>query len=61
MDRTNELKRGRVLAVVWQSGKKTKLILDQGVGYWLRKTQYRDETFFDLRSSLEVQATCMTE
>ncbi|MGU4702432.1 hypothetical protein K6L09_37845 [Burkholderia cepacia] len=32
VDRTNELQHGRVVAVTWESGKKSKLIFDQGVG-----------------------------
>ena len=52
-----DLQHGRVLTVDWASGIKSKVILDQGMGYW----RVRDQTKFDFSLSPEVQVTRMAE
>ncbi|WP_349606897.1 DEAD/DEAH box helicase [Cupriavidus sp. DF5525] len=61
VDRTNDLQHGRVLSVTWASGRKTRIILDQGVGYWQPKTQYREQTDFNFGAMLEKQIEQMAE
>ncbi|WP_087723517.1 DEAD/DEAH box helicase [Pandoraea sp. PE-S2T-3] len=59
--RTYDLQHSRVVAVSWASGKRTRLILDQGVGYWQPRTPYRDQLHFDFSASLTAQGSRMVE
>ncbi len=52
---------GRVMTIEWKSGKQTKLLLDQGMGYWKAMMPYRDETEFDFDSHEEEQVKSMTK
>ncbi|ANC44724.1 DEAD/DEAH box helicase [Pandoraea pnomenusa] len=61
VEKPYDLQHSRVISVSWASGRKTKLILDQGVGYWQPKTAYRDQTYFDFNESLEAQGSRMVE
>jgi len=61
VEKPYDLQHSRVISVTWASGRKTKLILDQGVGYWQPKTAYRDQAYFDFNESLEAQGSRMVE
>ncbi|MDN7735258.1 hypothetical protein [Burkholderia gladioli] len=61
VEKSYDLQHSRVISVSWASGRKTKLILDQGVGYWQPKAAYRDQLYFDFSGSLEAQANSMVE
>lgn len=56
-----ELQHSRVISVKWASGKFSRIILDQGMGYWIPKMQYRDELNFDFYQSPEGQLLQMVE
>lgn len=57
----HEVQHGRVLTVHWASGRQSRIILDQGMGYWAARTQYRDELTFDFNATTEVQIEAMNE
>ncbi|MGT2458964.1 helicase-related protein [Cupriavidus basilensis] len=61
VEKTYDLQHSRVISVSWASGRKTRLILDQGVGYWQPRTPYRDQLDFDFSASLEAQGSRMVE
>lgn len=61
VEKTYDLQHSRVISVTWASGRKTRLILDQGVGYWQPRTPYRDQVDFDFGASLEAQGGRMIE
>ncbi|WP_031360989.1 DEAD/DEAH box helicase [Caballeronia sordidicola] len=61
VEKSYDLQHSRVISISWASGKKSKLILDQGVGYWQPKTPYREQTYFDFNGSLETQARQMED
>ncbi len=50
-----EISHGRVISIVWASGRKSRIILDQGMGYWRVQMPYRDEMEFDFYQSFEEQ------
>jgi hypothetical protein len=60
-EKPHDIQHSRVLSVSWASGKKTKLILDQGAGYWKPRTPYRDQTSFNFNARVEAQETRMSE
>ncbi|WP_020655807.1 DEAD/DEAH box helicase [Massilia niastensis] len=57
----HEVQHGRVLTIHWASGRQSRIILDQGMGYWTARTQYRDELNFDFNATTEVQIEAMRE
>jgi hypothetical protein len=57
--RSRDLQHGRVITVVWASGVQSKILLDQGMGYWLARTHYRDQLAFDFYQSYEGQVKAM--
>ncbi|MHA6839801.1 DEAD/DEAH box helicase [Ralstonia pseudosolanacearum] len=59
--KTYDLQHSRVISVSWASGRKTRLILDQGVGYWQPRMPYYGQVDFDFCASLEAQGNCMVE
>ncbi|MTI11858.1 DUF1998 domain-containing protein [Sansalvadorimonas verongulae] len=56
-DKPWELLHGRVITIEWKSGKQSRILLDQGMGYWQPRAMYRDELEFDFSAS----ATAQTE
>ena len=56
-----ELQHSRVISVTWASGKRSRIILDQGMGYWIPRMQSRDELNFDFYQKLENQVSQMVE
>lgn len=52
-----ELQHSRVITVDWTSGKKCKIFLDQGMGYWRGMMPYKDQMRFDFSASIEQQIT----
>lgn len=61
VEKSYDLQHSRVISVSWASGRKTRLILDQGVGYWQPKVAFRDQLYFDFNDSLEAQASRMAD
>lgn len=57
----HELQHGRVITVTWASGKVTRIILDQGMGYWKPRTQFRNELAFDFIDTATKQVQSMRE
>lgn len=51
----------RIITVNWASGTVSKILLDQGMGYWRGKTPYRDQMGFDFNASHSEQAMQMLE
>jgi DNA-directed RNA polymerase subunit RPC12/RpoP len=60
-EKTYEMQHGRVISIVWASGQTSKIILDQGVGYWQPRAAYRDEMDFNFNASIDVQLNRMSE
>lgn len=60
-EKAQDMQHSRVLSVSWASGRKTKLILDQGAGYWQPRTPYRDQVYFNFNEHVEAQGTRMFE
>lgn len=60
-ERSRELQHARVITVDWASGKRSKVFLDQGMGYWRGRMPYRDQMGFDFRANHESQALQMLE
>lgn len=56
-----ELQHGRVITVFWASGKQSRIIMDQGMGYWQPRTLHRDDLNFDFYQSAECQAIQMVD
>ena len=56
-----ELLHGRVITIDWLSGKQSKILLDQGMGYWNPRMPYRDEMEFNFELEPEEQLVVMTE
>lgn len=59
--RSRDLQHGRVITVAWASGVQSKIFLDQGMGYWLARTHYKDQLAFDFYQSYEGQAKAMLD
>lgn len=55
MNKAYELLHGRVITVEWASGKVSKILLDQGMGYWRARMPYRDQLNFDFNASHDEQ------
>lgn len=56
-----ELQHSRIISVEWVSGKRTRIILDQGMGYWAPRMLRRDELNFDFSCPLQDQLQQMVE
>lgn len=56
-----DLQHSRVIIVTWASGKRSRIILDQGMGYWMPRMRHRDELSFDFYRKLEDQIQQMVE
>jgi hypothetical protein len=59
--KSRDLQHGRVITVVWASGTQSKIFLDQGMGYWLARTHYKDQLAFDFYQSYEGQVKAMLD
>ena len=59
--RSRDLQHGRVITVDWASGLQSKIFLDQGMGYWLARTHYKDQLGFDFYQGYEGQAKAMLD
>jgi DEAD/DEAH box helicase domain-containing protein len=57
MKQARDLQHSRILTIDWVSGVRSKIILDQGMGYW----RVRDQTRFDFSLSPEGQVTRIAE
>jgi len=61
MNSPRDLLHCRVITVNWMSGKISKILLDQGMGYWRGRMPYRDQMGFDFNASPHEQALQMVE
>ena len=59
--RPRDIQHGRIISVVWASGARSRIMLDQGMGYWLARTYYRDHLAFDFYQSNEDQIKAMVD
>ena len=59
--RPRDLQHGRIISVFWASGAQSRILLDQGMGYWLARTHYRDQLDFDFNQSYEGQIKAMAD
>jgi DEAD/DEAH box helicase domain-containing protein len=56
-----ELQHSRVISVTWASGKRSRIILDQGMGYWTPRMSHRYQLNFDFFQKPEHQLLQMIE
>lgn len=61
MNSPRDLLHCRVITVNWMSGKTSKILLDQGMGYWRGRMPYRDQMGFDFNASPHEQVLQMIE
>lgn len=61
MNSPRDLLHSRVITVNWASGKTSKILLDQGMGYWRAQMPYRDQMYFDFNASPDKQALQMLD
>ena len=61
MSRPRDLLHCRVITVNWASGKTSKILLDQGMGYWRVRVPHRDQMSFDFNTPYPNQAMKMLE
>ncbi|MET4694498.1 DEAD/DEAH box helicase [Endozoicomonas lisbonensis] len=61
LDHPKELMHGRVITIDWASGKQSKILLDQGMGYWYARMPYKDGMEFDFRAEIDDQIVSMFE
>jgi len=59
--RPNEVQHSRMITVTWSSGKQSRIMLDQGMGYWAPRALYRDELAFNFNSPIDAQLKVMRE
>ena len=55
-EHTRDLQHSREISVVWASGKRCKIFLDQGMGYWRGRMPHRAQMGFDFYSDYKGQA-----
>jgi len=56
-----ELQHSRVITVSWASGKQSRIILDQGMGYWQPRTLHKNDMTFDFYQDLRGQIIQMID
>lgn len=61
MNRPRDLLHCRVITVSWASGKTSKILLDQGMGYWRVRVPSREQMNFDFSAPHHNQAMQMLE
>lgn len=54
-----DLQHSREISVIWASGKRCRIFLDQGMGYWRGRMPQRDQMGFDFYSECKGQAMQM--
>ncbi|WP_404345205.1 DEAD/DEAH box helicase [Vreelandella venusta] len=59
MNKPRDLLHCRIITVKWESGKSSKILLDQGMGYWRGRMPYRDQMNFDFNASHHDQKELM--
>ena len=52
---SHDMQHGRVMTIQWASGKTTRLLLDQGMGYWSPNSAQRHQLEFDFRQTVDGQ------
>ena len=58
-DQAYKMSHGRIIKIEWDSGITTKLIFDQGMGYWRPKMRDRDAYIFNFTNDFTAQVTAM--
>ncbi|WP_029134079.1 DEAD/DEAH box helicase [Sedimenticola selenatireducens] len=61
IERPYEMQHSRELIIQWESGAKSKMILDQGMGYWQPRGPYRSDRSFDFNLKNDQQIERMIE
>ena len=61
VEKSYELLHGRVITIDWVSGKQSKLMLDQGMGYWKPQLPFKDDRIFDFDCDVQIQVKQMAE
>jgi len=61
MNNPRDLLHCRVITVRWASGRTSKILLDQGMGYWRGRMPYRDQMNFDFNASPHDQKELMCD
>lgn len=56
-----ELQHSREILVEWKSGKRSKIYLDQGMGYWRGRMPTRDQMRFDFDGDIQSQVIKMLD
>jgi hypothetical protein len=59
--KSHEVQHSRMITIGWKSGKQSRIMLDQGTGYWTPRALYRDELFFNFSDTTEMQLSVMRE
>ena len=59
--RNRDLQHSRVITIKWVSGRTSRIILDQGVGYWQARMPYKDQLRFNFNLNQEYQLNAMVE
>ncbi|MCG8537787.1 MAG: DEAD/DEAH box helicase [Pseudomonadales bacterium] len=59
--RPHDILHGRMLSVEWASGKVSKLMFDQGMGYWRAAMIRRADMSFDFRENIQDQLQAMSD
>lgn len=57
----HEVQHSRMITVIWSSGKQSRIMLDQGTGYWAPRSLYRDELNFNFNAPADAQLNLMRE
>ena len=60
-DRSRDLQHGRTISIKWASGKISKIVLDQGMGYWQARMPYKDQALFDFDADYKDQIREMVD
>jgi ATP-dependent helicase YprA (DUF1998 family) len=61
MEQPYEMQHSRELTIHWQSGVTSRIILDQGMGYWQPRGPYRSDRGFDFNLNTDEQVKQMVE
>lgn len=56
-----DMQHGRILTIDWASGAQSRILFDQGMGYWAPRFAYRDQRQFDFTRSCDEQTVQMLE
>ncbi|MHB9135756.1 MAG: hypothetical protein ACYC2J_04915, partial [Acidithiobacillus ferrooxidans] len=61
MEQLYEIQHSRELTIHWQTGVTSRIILDQGMGYWQPRGPYRSDRGFDFNLDTDEQVKQMVE